>query len=42
MDYSVDVLDLIIVAKALSTRPGGSNWNPDADINNDGAINVLE
>jgi hypothetical protein len=41
-DGSVDVLDLIVVAKALGTHPGDPKYNPNADINGDGEIDVLD
>jgi parallel beta-helix repeat protein len=41
-DSSVDVLDLIIVAKALGTYPGDPKYNPNADINGEGDIDVLD
>jgi hypothetical protein len=41
-DGGVDVLDLIIVAKALGTHPGDLKWNPNADINGDDSIDVLD
>jgi len=39
-DGDVDVRDLVLVAKALFTRPGQSRWNPAADVNDDGRVNV--
>jgi outer membrane protein assembly factor BamB len=41
-DGSVDVLDLIIVAKALGTHSGDPKWNPNVDINDDGEVDVLD
>jgi parallel beta-helix repeat protein len=41
-DNSVDVLDLLIVAKALGTHPGDAKYNPNSDINGDGEIDVLD
>jgi hypothetical protein len=41
-DGSVDVLDLIVVAKALDTYPGDPKYNPNADINGDGELDVLD
>jgi hypothetical protein len=41
-DDEVDVLDLIMVAKALGTSPGDPKWNSNADINSDGSIDVLD
>jgi hypothetical protein len=38
------VLDLIIVAGALGTRPGDSGWKPNADLkeDKDNVINILD
>jgi parallel beta-helix repeat protein len=41
-DNSVNVLDLIIVAGALGTKPGDLGWKPNADIKEDNIINVLD
>jgi hypothetical protein len=41
-DNSVDVLDLMIVARALGTHPSDPKWNPNADVDNDGEIDVLD
>jgi hypothetical protein len=40
LNVFVDVLDLIIVAKALGTHPGDPKSNPNADINGDGEIDI--
>jgi len=41
-DDNVNVLDLIVVANALGTSPGDTNWNSNADVKDDQTINVLD
>jgi hypothetical protein len=41
-DGSINVLDLIVVADALGTKPGDAGWNPRADVKEDSVINVLD
>jgi len=41
-DGKVNVLDLILVARAVGTKPGNPLYDPCADINTDGKINVLD
>jgi hypothetical protein len=41
-DCVVNIIDLVIVARAYGSRPGHSRWNPDADLNNDGRINIMD
>jgi len=41
-DNNVNVLDLIIIAGALGTKPGDPGWKPNADIKDDNIINVLD
>jgi hypothetical protein len=41
-DGNVNILDITIVAKAFSSRPGDLKWNPTADLNEDSVINVLD
>jgi PKD repeat protein len=41
-DGIVNILDSIIMGKAFLTRPGDSNWNPNADLNTDLVINILD
>jgi hypothetical protein len=38
-DYKVNIVDIVIVARALGSRPGDPRWNPDCDLNNDELIN---
>jgi parallel beta-helix repeat protein len=41
-DGTVNLLDLILIAKAFGTFPGDPNYNSSADINRDGRINILD
>ena len=42
-DFKVDVCDFcILYILAYGSRPGDWNWIPEADINNDGAVNNLD
>jgi hypothetical protein len=34
-NIKVQLTDLVILAKAYSSKPGDTKWNPNADINND-------
>ena len=48
IDGSVNVLDLVLIVRALGTDPsyqhgnGWGQWNPDADINQDGYVDVFD
>lgn len=35
-DLRVSLLDMVLLANAFGSRPGDSNWNPNADINGNG------
>jgi hypothetical protein len=41
-DYKVNILDIALVAKAFRAEPGDSRWNPNADLNNDQAIDIVD
>ncbi len=41
-DGVVNILDGILLANAFSSKPGDSNWNPNADLNGDGTVNILD
>ena len=41
-DGIVNMKDMAIVAAAFGSKPGDSNWNPNADINNDGVVNMKD
>jgi hypothetical protein len=38
----VNSVDLGQLRLAFFATPGSPNWNPNADFNNDGAINVID
>lgn len=43
-DGRVDIVDLVIVARAFGSipGPGNSNWNDKADIDSNGIVNILD
>lgn len=41
-DEIVDVEDLTICSLALWSEPGDPDWNPIADLNNDGIIDIFD
>jgi hypothetical protein len=41
-DAKVKLADLVILAKAYNSRPGNSNWNPNADLDNNGVVNLSD
>jgi hypothetical protein len=41
-DWSVNILDSIILSNAFLATPSSSNWNPNADINGDNVVNILD
>jgi len=41
-DGVVNILDAILLAKAFSSKPGDSNWDPRADLNKDDVVNILD
>jgi len=41
-DGVINILDIVIVAKAFGSRPGDWNWNPDADFDGNGLVNILD
>lgn len=41
-DAKVNIVDVNIVGKALGAQPGGKNWNPHADMDEDGKISILD
>jgi hypothetical protein len=41
-DSTVDVYDILILARAYGSTPKSSNWNPKADINSDGVVDVYD
>jgi hypothetical protein len=36
------MLDYQLVKNAIPSTPGSPKWNPNADINNDGVVNMLD
>jgi hypothetical protein len=38
----VDIIDIFIAAKTFSSEEGDPRWNPVADINKDGKVNILD
>ena len=41
-DRIVEVYDLFMISKLYNSTPISPNWNPNADINNDEAVNTLD
>jgi hypothetical protein len=41
-DFKVDMKDIALVARAFGSKPGSSNWNPNADVNSDGKIDMKD
>jgi hypothetical protein len=41
-DGKVSVADLVLLAKAYGSKPGDSNWNPNADIEGDGRVSLQD
>lgn len=41
-DGKVDMRDIATVARAYGSKPGDPNWNPRADLNGDGFINMTD
>ncbi len=39
---SIDLMDLVIFVKSFSTVSGDAKWNPDADLNRDNRINIID
>jgi PKD repeat protein len=41
-DGVVDIYDAIVLAGAYNSKPGDSNWNPNADINGDNIVDIYD
>ncbi len=41
-DGDVDMEDLIMTAGAFGTSAGHPRWNPDADLNDDDMVNIID
>jgi len=39
-DGLIDILDVELIQEAWGSTPGDPNWNPDADLNQDGIVNM--
>lgn len=39
---SGSIKDMFIIAKKFGTMLGDPNWDPEADLNNDGAVNIVD
>jgi hypothetical protein len=42
LDGVVNAKDLLLILKAVGTRPGSRLWNPNCDLNHDNRINALD
>ena len=41
-NFKVNILDISIIARAYQSKPGDPNWNPNADLDNNNIINILD
>jgi hypothetical protein len=41
-DYAVNLVDLVVLAKAYGSKPGDTNWNPNANIHGNGLVGLLD
>jgi hypothetical protein len=41
-DHSVDIFDVVEIALCYDATPSDSNWNPKADLNEDGLISIFD
>jgi hypothetical protein len=41
-DGRVTIIDIVVGAAAFTSRPGQVRWNANADVNDDGVINILD
>lgn len=41
-DWRIDIFVLVAVASAFNALPTSANWNPHADLNRDGVINIFD
>jgi hypothetical protein len=42
LDREVNLADLVLLAQAYGSKPGDSNWNPNADINGNGIVDLAD
>ncbi|MDI6826303.1 MAG: NosD domain-containing protein, partial [Candidatus Aenigmarchaeota archaeon] len=38
----IDIKDIAIVARAFGSKPGDTNWDPDADLDNNSIVNIID
>jgi len=41
-DGVIDDVDIAAIKAAYGSKPGAANWNPDADLNGDGKVDILD
>jgi len=41
-DFNVSLADLVLLANAYGSMPGGPKWNPNADLNGDGVVGLQD
>jgi len=41
-DGKVDLTDLVLVAKAFGSRPGGANYDPRCDLDGNGVVDLTD
>jgi hypothetical protein len=41
-DWQINMRDIAVIARAFSTQPGDSLWNPTADLNHDNKVNMID
>jgi hypothetical protein len=41
-DRIVELMDFFLASNAYNSRPGKSNWDPNADINGDGVVELMD
>ena len=38
----INIIDAILLGNSFGSKPGYSNWNPNADINSNNIVNILD
>ena len=41
-DFKVNLADLVLLANAYGSKPGDTNWNPNADVNGNGVVDLAD
>jgi hypothetical protein len=41
-DFKVNLQDLVLLARAYDSKPDSANWNPNADIDDNGMVNLSD